>query len=121
MKIWTAHTRPGAAPILIKEGFSLGGLVFGPLWLLARGAWIPGALTLVAWVAFALRPAPLGTMLLLALHWGISVFGEDLRRWSLGLRGYVGAHVVAAADEDTALSRLLDRRPDLIAQSVALP
>jgi hypothetical protein len=120
MTIWTAHTRPGAAPILIKEGFSLGGLVFGPLWLLARGAWIPGTLTLVAWVAFALRPAPLGTLLLLALHWGIGVFGRDLWRWSLGLRGYVAAHVVAAPNQDIALSRLLDRRPDLIAAAVAL-
>jgi hypothetical protein len=41
------------------------------------------------------------------------LFGNDLWRWSLERRGYTLAHVVAAADSDSALLRLLQRRPDL--------
>jgi hypothetical protein len=41
------------------------------------------------------------------------LFGNDMRRWSLERRGFACAHVIAARDEDGALVRLLDRRPDL--------
>ena len=50
MKFWTAHIRAGAAPELVREGFSWGALIFGPLWLAAHRAWIAAVLTLVAWV-----------------------------------------------------------------------
>ena len=32
MKIWTAHERAHASPILVREGFSFGALLFGPIW-----------------------------------------------------------------------------------------
>ena len=49
----------------------------------------------------------------MGLAWGWGVFGRDLVRWSLARRGFDEAHVIAARDADTALARLLARRPDL--------
>ena len=115
MRIYTAHTKPYAAPVLVREGFSWGAFVFGPLWLLAHRAWIAGALAACAWVAVALLPGRTERWLLFAaLAWAAGLFGRDAWRWSLARRGYVLPHVVAAAREDDAMARLLDRRPDLV-------
>jgi hypothetical protein len=119
VKIWTAHTRESSAPVLVREGFSWGALFFGPLWLLARRAWIPAALAWCAWIGAALLPDPLDVLVLVALHWLVGLTGRDMLRWSLGLRGFLLAHVIAATDEDAALVRLLDRRPDLVARALA--
>ena len=48
MRFWTAHIRAGAAPVLVREGFSWGALLFGPLWLAVHRAWIPAVLALAA-------------------------------------------------------------------------
>ncbi len=113
MKVFTAHTRPLTAPVLVREGFSWGAAIFGPFWLLAHAAWIGAALTFCVVVAVAALPQPLGLPATLALAWILGLYGQDIRRWSLGRRGFLLAHVVAAPDVDTALARLLDRRPDL--------
>lgn len=119
MKIYTAHTRPRSAPVLVPEGITLAGLLFGPFWLLAQGAWIAAALALAADVAAALLPWTEARLALAyAVAWVIGLFGQDLRRWALAGRGYVLVHVIAAPDPDTALGRLLDRRPDLIEDAV---
>jgi hypothetical protein len=115
VKIWTVHSRAGRAPVLIPEKFSWGGLVFGPLWLLAHGSWIPGVIALAVCIALAVAlPPPLGTILDVALFWAIGLAGNDLRRWSLARRGFALVQVVAERNTDAALARLLDRRPDLI-------
>ena len=55
MNTYTAHVRADRSPVLVQEGWSWGAAVFGPFWLLAQRAWIPGllflALTLLAWFA----------------------------------------------------------------------
>ena len=116
MKIWTVHTKPDAAPILIREGFSFGALIFGPLWLLAHRAWIPAVLSAVAFVLILAVATP---RVAIPLCDGISIllgfYGQDLRRWSLDRAGYTLVHVVVARDEEGALTRLLTRRPDLAA------
>lgn len=105
--------------MLVREGFSWGALVFGPFWLLAHRAWIAGVLALCVGIAFAvLTHGGLAVVLILALAWLLGLFGQDLRRWSLSRQGYLLVHVVAATDIDTALARLLDRRPDLIADAL---
>jgi hypothetical protein len=114
VKFWTAHVRTGAAPEVVREGFSWGALIFGPLWLAAHRAWIAAVLTLVAWVLIIVLtqdgvPAALLTTVIVLL--GLS--GHDLRRWSLEHRGYLLAQVVVARNELEALGRLLERRPDL--------
>jgi hypothetical protein len=114
VRIWTAHLREKAAPVLLREGFSLGAFLFGPLWLLAQRAFIPAALALAAGLLAGLLTGGGSRIVLelgIALLLGLS--GRDLLRWHLGLRGYRTAHVLAASDEDAALARLLSLRPEL--------
>ena len=47
MNTYTAHLAPGRAPVLLRDGFSWGAFFFGPFWLLAHRAWIPGAVALL--------------------------------------------------------------------------
>jgi len=119
VKVYTAHTRRRRAPVLVREGFSWGALVFGPFWLLAHRAWIAGVLALCAVVAIAaLAPGDVAAVLLAGLAWLLGLFGQELRRWSLSREGFALVHVIAAPDIDAALGRLLDRRPDLIADAL---
>ena len=115
MRIYTAHTAPGRAPVLVTEGFSWGALVLGPIWLAAHRAWSFAAIALAAYVV-ALVLAPGWIVIVPALLMGL--FGRDLQRLSLEHRGYVMAHVVAASDVDAGLARLLARRPDLVSDAV---
>ena len=114
MNFWTAHVRAGAAPVLVREGFSWGALIFGPFWLAAHRAWIAAALTLAAAVliVFLTRDGVSATLLTtLIVLLGLS--GQDLRRWSLDHRGYLLAQIIVARTELEALGQLLERRPDL--------
>lgn len=114
MRTYTAHLRPGAEPVLVAEGFAWGALLFGGIWLLAHRAWIPGVLALAAAVVIGVvTTAPAKPILEIGLAVLLGLMGRDLRRWSLSLRGYVIAHVVAARNTDAALARLLTLRPDL--------
>ncbi len=114
MRVFTAHLRAATAPVLVPERFSWGAAIFGPFWLWAHRAWIPGIFALLAWLAagavplHAWRPWLEAAVIVL-----LGLFGQDLRRWSLARRGFLLAHVVAAGDQDEALARLLTRRPDL--------
>jgi len=126
MRIWTLHLPPGASlraavpptaaarsPRLLPEGFSLWALLFGPLWLLRHGCWLAalGAFALLAACAFV--PDPLGTPLALGVQAMLGLHGHDLRRWTLGRRGWTLAHVVLGADEDAALARAIAAEPRL--------
>ena len=114
MTFWTAHVRSGAAPVLVREGFSWGALLFGPLWLALHRAWVPAVLTTVGLVLIVLlTDDSLSIALLAAVIVLLGLSGHDLHRWSLDHRGYLLAQVVAARNELEALERLLNRRPDL--------
>jgi hypothetical protein len=114
VRFWTAHIRSGAAPVLVREGFSWGALCFGPIWLALHRAWIAAVLTVVTTIVIvALAPDGAAATSLTALIVLLGLSGNDLRRWSLDRRGYLLAQVVVARDELEALGRLLDRRPDL--------
>ncbi len=114
MKTWTAHLHATKPPVLLKEGFAWGGYMFGPLWLLAQGAWIPGLLALAVYAVLAVVVAkPLIVIVIVVANWCLGLFGHDVRHWALRLRGYTLAHVVAARDADGAFLRLLGARPDL--------
>lgn len=114
MRHFTALLAPGRAPVLVREGWSWGAFLFGPFWLLAHRAWVPGA---AAFVLFALACGVRGAAgpLLGVLAVAAGVFGRDLLRWSLERRGYHLAHVIAARNVEAALARLLAARPDLAA------
>ena len=117
MNIYTALLKANAAPVLVREGFSWGGLVLGPLWLAAHRAWIAAAISLAACVligAFAAEPA--GGILVAGVALVLGLTGNDLRRWALENRGYLLIHVVSAKNPDDAFMRLLTYRPDLAAR-----
>ncbi len=114
MKTYTAHLKAGRPPILVRESWSWGAALFGPLWLLAHRAWIAALLQAAILVAvLALTPRSLHGALLLGLAVLAGLLGRDVVRWSLARRGYVLAHVLAARDEDGALGRLLTARTDI--------
>jgi hypothetical protein len=117
VKFWTAHIRADAEPVLVREGFAWGALLFGPLWLALHRAWIPAALTLAAWVLVqVLTPAPVAGVLSLGLALFLGLTGHDLVRWSCEHRGFLLTQVLAARNETEAWALLLSGRPDLAAR-----
>ena len=122
MRIWTVHLPRGAvtparashAPVLVREGFAWGAFLFALPWLLLHRMWLEaiGYLGLVLLLA-AFVPEAAALPVALALQFLVGAHAQDLRRAALARRGRPAAHVVAAADEDSALARLLDARPDL--------
>jgi hypothetical protein len=114
LTFWTAHVRQGAAPVLVREGFSWGALFFGPVWLATHRVWVAAVLAAAAGVLILfLAPDVLSIALLSALILLLGLSGHDLHRWSLDHRGYLLAQVIAARNETEALQLLLSRRPDL--------
>jgi hypothetical protein len=113
VRFWTAHIRDGAEPILVREGFSWGALVFGPFWLLAHQAWVPALLSFAAAILFLMLPGTASVVLSLGLAVFLGVTGHDLCRWSVEHRGYLLVHVLAGRTEAEAFGRLLHARPDL--------
>ena len=112
MRIWTVHLPRGA--VLVREGFAWGAFLFALPWLLLHRMWLEaiGYLGLVLLLA-AFVPEAAALPVALTLQFLVGAHAQDLRRAALARRGRPAAHVVAAADEDSALARLLDARPDL--------
>ena len=122
MRIWTVHLPRGSAttaratraPVLVREGFAWGAFLFALPWLLLHRLWIEAIAYLgVIMLLAAFVPPPAALPVALALHFLLGAHAQDLRRAALARRGRPAAHVIAAADEDLALARLLDARPDL--------
>ena len=115
MRTYTAHLKPGRAPVLVRESWSWGAFLFGPLWLLAQRAWIAAIIDAALLVlCAALLPDRAQGPAVLALALLLGLLGRDLVRWSLARRGYTLEHVLAARDEEAALGRLLTARADLV-------
>ena len=117
--MFTVHTRAGSRPLLVAERFSWGAALFGPLWLALHRAWVAAALAALASFAAGAAPDPWRSAAWFALALLLGFCGEDIRRWSLSLRGFALEDVVVARDADLALLRLLDARPDLLPLSRA--
>ncbi len=114
MTFWTAHIRPGGPPVLVREGFSWGAFLFGPLWLAGHRAWIPAALALAAGILIViLLPLAVAATTMFALAILLGLCGQDFRRWSMDHRGFTLTQVIVARSEPDALGVLLARRPDL--------
>ena len=122
MSFWTAHLRAGAEPVLVREGFSWGAFLFGPLWLAAHRVWVAAVLGLVATgLVVVLTDDETRAVLMFGLMLLFGLSGFDLRRWSLDHRGYLLGQVLAARNETEALAHLLGRRPDLASTFAAPP
>jgi hypothetical protein len=119
VKVWTAHEKPNASPVLVREGFSFGALFFGPIWLAAHRAWLPaGAMLLLTLLILLLTHLPASIILILGLAFLAGFSGRDLVRWSVTRRGYLETTVVTGRNQYDARARLLDARPDLVERSM---
>jgi hypothetical protein len=117
VKLYAAHLKYDAEPVLMREGFSWGAFILGPLWLAAHRAWIPAGLSFAALVLIAVfAPEPASAVLSFGVSAILGLTGRDLCGWSLEQRGYLLAQVLAAQTEDEAWMRLLANRPDLLAR-----
>ena len=122
MTSWSVHVRDGAPVVLVAERFSLWAMVFGPVWLLAVGAWIPAVLLGCAWVAaWVMTPEAMLPVAGFGLAWFGGLAGPDMRRWGLARRGFRLDHVVVAGSEEAALARLLRFHPGLGAGDLPRP
>ncbi len=119
MKVYTAFERPGppgqgsdSDVVLIKEGGSMGALFLPFVWPLYHGLWIVlcGQIITAVLIAAVVRYVPSGE-LIGAIVAGTAMAlmgaqGNDLRRWTYGLRGYAFSGVVAAESMAEAEQRL---------------
>lgn len=124
MRVYTAHLHDSRMPRLVREGFSLGAFLFGPLWLFAHRAWIAGIIGLAILIGLmrlaAWMPGSSIPLVLLLGHAALMGWnGRDLCRWSLTRRGYTQRYVVAGRDADAAYARLLARDPSLAASDLS--
>jgi hypothetical protein len=124
MRIYTAHLAPGRATRLIREGFSLGAFLFGPLWLFAHRAWVAGIIALAVLIGIGVVASAMagsGVPLILVLGYAalLGWNGRDLCRWSLARQGYDESHVLAGQDSDAAYARLITREPALAAADLS--
>ncbi|MFL5282184.1 MAG: DUF2628 domain-containing protein [Rhodopila sp.] len=114
MRLYSAHLKGNAEPILVSESFSWGALIFGPLWLAVHRAWVAAALSFAAFVFItALVPEPASTVLSIGLAVILGLIGHDLYSWALEHRGYVLVHILVGRNSEEAWMRLVEHRPDL--------
>jgi hypothetical protein len=119
MKVWTAHEKSNASPVLVREGFSFGALFFGPIWLAAHRAWLPAlAMVLLTLLILLLAHPPASIILILGVALLAGFSGRDLVRWSVTRRGYLETTVVTGRNQYDAQARLLEARPDLVERSM---
>jgi hypothetical protein len=129
MKVFTVHTRPGGLDpdrdvVLVKEGFSWPAFFFSLVWALWCRLWLVAlGIFLIEVAANGLLAAlgadpPTQAALSLGLAAALGVIGNDLKRWTLGRRGYIESDIVAAPDGDAAEGRFFDGRPDIAAEIV---
>ena len=111
MRVYTVHdpappTARPAPPRLVQEGFSWSAFLLGPLWLAAKGLWLPLFGWLLLFAAAALLPAPwrfpAGILLALMTGW----HAHDTERWHMARRGRPVSGVVVGRDEEDAILRL---------------
>ncbi len=112
--VFAAYERAGTWRLVPERGFSLAALVFGPFWLLARGAvaasFAVGALEIaVAGLASRHLLGDWGGVLQFAVIAGVGLFAHDLRRIELAAGGYRRCFPVIAANRTAARLRLAER------------
>lgn len=96
MARYTVHIRDSnlERSVFVRDGWSWGAFVFGPLWLARHRHWISFALALAAMLAvlFGVIVLPVGggakagILFLVAVLWGLE--GSSLRRLALARAGY---------------------------------
>ncbi len=128
MRIYTVHIpapRPGGEPavadpmedaVAVKEGFCWPAALFSVFWTLWHRMW-GVALVLVALLAAAGGVGALaggdhvtGAALGIGVFILVGGFANDVRRWSLGRRGYGERGIILAEGAEAAVLRYMARR-----------
>lgn len=121
MEVYTVHVKPGAdgahnherqaGAVFVPERFSFWAFLFQPFWALYHRLWLVAigivlALILLGTIAERLHLSD-GQALVLQVLFAIFVGAEaqNMRRWTLGRRGYEIRGVVAGEDLDQAERR----------------
>jgi hypothetical protein len=107
MKVYTVHLKGSQndlatleRAVFVREGFSWGALIFGPLWLLWKGLWLAlivwlaleGAL--VIWNAFAQPTHSVTAALQILMHLALGFEASQLRCGALARRRFQIAGLV---------------------------
>lgn len=125
MRIYTVHWKKTADPlftpdlgaVLVREGFNWAAFLFTWIWALVCGLWIVAALLFAGDIGlvllFELVDLDAGSQFWATFGWHIIVgfVAEDLRRWTLHLRGYALAEIVAAENLAAAERRFFEHHP----------
>ena len=135
MRVYTVHIpapRPGDDPAVadpvedaaaVKEGFCWPAALFSVFWALWHRMWgvALGLLALLAAAGFGAL-AGIGGATGAALSIGIFIliggFANDVRRWSLGRRGYRERGIILADGAEAAVLRYMARRDPAAAGGV---
>ena len=125
MRIYTVYLKKTDDPLFtpdmsaqfVREGFNMAAFVFTWIWALVCGLWIVAAILFAGDLAIALLfeliDLDTNSQLWATLGWHIIVgfAAEDFRRWTLHLRGYVLAELVAAEGLAAAERRFFEHHP----------
>lgn len=125
MRIYTVYLRRTADPlftpdlgaVFVREGFNWAAFFFTWIWALVCGLWTAAALLLAGDVAIALLhewidlDAASQVWTTLGWHLIVGFIAEDLRRWSLHLRGYALSEIVAGETLAAAERRFFEHHP----------
>ncbi len=122
MRAYTIHAHASHETVLVRDAFSWGALLLPTLWFLWNRMWLVAVLHLAGLaILFATigtgRAAEVGVWIILATQILVAMHARDLRRWTLGRRGFDFVGVVLARDEESGLARLAAEHPDLLAEA----
>ena len=125
MRIYTVYLKKTDDPLFtpdmsaqfVREGFNGAAFAFTWIWALVCGLWIVAAILFAGDLAIALLfeliDLDTKSQFWATLGWHVLVgfAAEDLRRWTLHLRGYVLAELVAAEGLAAAERRFFEHHP----------
>src|SRR5215470_7904706 len=98
----------------VRDGFSWGAFLFGPLWMIFRRLWLVLIIYLVVIAALTvgLAKLPIGGAAVLLVPFLIALFlgleGSSLRRWTLRRRGWSDLGIVIGEDLEAAERRFFE-------------
>lgn len=89
----------------VRDGFSWLALGFGPLWLLAKGAWISALLLIALLMGIAMLLGSIGIAAMFPLvsqlvSFLVALESGAIRAWELELKGHRFAGVISGDDRD---------------------
>lgn len=104
----------GAVLEFIREGFSWGAAILGPVWLIAQRAWLALLVYIAVLVAgfTVLELARIGSgaelAFLAGVHFLLGAEAASLKRWQLQRRGWLMLGTVSGRSEEECEQRFLD-------------